>query len=50
MRVIYYVHSAAMPLYLLTLFAKNERANLSKAERNDLADLVDILVSTWFED
>ncbi len=48
-RAIYYVHSEAMPLYLLTLFAKNERANLSKAERNDLADLVDILVSAWFE-
>ncbi len=48
-RVVYYVHSEAMPLYLLTLFAKNERANLSKAERNELADLVDILVSAWFE-
>eukprot|EP01036_Dinobryon_divergens_P056503 gene56503-75451_t len=42
-RVIYYVHSDLMPLYLLTLFAKNERANLSKAERNELADLVELL-------
>jgi mRNA-degrading endonuclease RelE of RelBE toxin-antitoxin system len=33
-RVIYYFHSEAIPLYLLTLFAKNERSNLSKAERN----------------
>lgn len=49
-RIIYYVHSEAMPLYLLTLFAKNERANLSKAERNELADLVEILVAAWFED
>lgn len=48
-RVIYYFHSEAMPLYLLTLFAKNERANLSKAERNDLAGLVEILVQAWFE-
>jgi hypothetical protein len=48
-RVIYYFHSEAMPLYLLTLFAKNERANLSKADRNDLAGLVEILVQTWFE-
>lgn len=48
-RVIYYFHSEAMPLYLLTLFAKNERANLSKAERNNLAELVDILVQAWFE-
>lgn len=49
-RVIYYFHSAAMPLYLLTLFAKNERANLSKAERNELAELVGILVSAWIEE
>ena len=48
-RVVYYFHSEAMPLYLLTLFAKNERANLSKAERNELAGLVDILVSVWLE-
>lgn len=46
-RIIYYVHSEAMPLYLLTVFAKNERANLSKAERNDLADLVELLVDYW---
>lgn len=48
-RVIYYFHSEAMPLYLLTMFAKNERANLSKAERNELAGLVDVLVQIWFE-
>ena len=48
-RVIYYFHSEAMPLYLLTMFAKNERANLSKAERNALAGLVDVLVQIWLE-
>lgn len=48
-RVIYYVHSEAMPLYLLTMFAKSERAKLSKAERNELAGLVDLLVHSWFE-
>ena len=48
-RVIYYFHSESMPLYLLTMFAKNERANLSKAERNELAGLVDLLVQVWFE-
>lgn len=36
-----------MPLYLLTVFAKNERANLSKAERNDLVGLVELLVDYW---
>ncbi len=48
-RVIYYLHSEAMPLYLLTLFAKNERANLSKAQRNALADMVELLVQHWQE-
>lgn len=48
-RVIYYFHSGAMPLYLLTMFAKNERANLSKAERNALAGLVGVLVEIWLE-
>ena len=48
-RVIYYFHSEAMPLYLLTMFAKNERTNLSKAERNELAGLVDLLVQIWLE-
>ncbi len=48
-RVIYYFHSELMPLYLLTLFAKNEQGNLSKSEHNELAKLVDILVSAWIE-
>ena len=48
-RVVYYMHSELMPLYLLTLFAKNERANISKAERNALAELVDVLVQIWLE-
>lgn len=39
-RVIYYFHSEEMPLSLLTLFAKNERSNLSDAEVNVLAKLV----------
>ena len=49
MRVISYFHSEAMPLYLLTMFAKNERANLSRAERNELGGLVNELVRLWFE-
>ncbi|MDP1535174.1 MAG: type II toxin-antitoxin system RelE/ParE family toxin [Rubrivivax sp.] len=48
-RVIYYYYSELMPLYLLTLFAKNKQDNLSKAERNELAKLVDILVAAWIE-
>ena len=46
-RVIYYYHDGLMPLYLLTLFAKGDKANLTKAERNELAGLVDVLVGIW---
>lgn len=46
-RVIYYVHSDRMPVYLITAFTKNERADLSPAERSKLRSLVDQLVSAW---
>jgi hypothetical protein len=46
-RVIYYYHDDDMPLYLLTLFAKGDKANLTKAERNELASLTSLLVETW---
>ena len=48
-RIIYYYHDKRIPLYLLTMFGKNERANLSKADRNSLAKLVDILVKAALE-
>lgn len=46
-RVIYYYHDDLMPLYLLTLFTKGERSNLTKFERNELSGLVDLLVDVW---
>ncbi len=46
-RVIYYFHSEKMPLYLLTVFGKGGKDNLTKAERNMLADLVKELVKIW---
>ena len=46
-RVIYYYHDDDMPLYLLTLFAKGDKANLTKAERNELASLTSLLVEIW---
>ena len=42
-RVVYFYHNGTMPLFLLTVFGKGEKANLSKAERNDLARLTDLL-------
>ncbi len=46
LRLIYYYHSELMPLYLLTVFGKNEQANLSRAERNELSRLVAALKVT----
>ncbi len=46
-RVIYYFYDDAMPLYLLTLFAKGDQDNLSKAQRNELAGLVKLLGQIW---
>lgn len=36
-RVIYYYHRADKPVFLLEIFGKSEKADLSKAERNALA-------------
>jgi hypothetical protein len=46
LRIVHYHHSEVMPLYLLTVYGKNEQANLGKAGRNELAKLVAILKST----
>lgn len=43
-RIIYYFHNEHTPLYLLTIFGKGEKPNISKAERNELAKLVRVLV------
>ena len=48
-RVIYYFHSEAFPLLLLTVYAKNQKANLTKAERNEFRKLVPLLVRTYAE-
>lgn len=46
-RVVSYYHSPAMPVFLITVFAKNQQANLTRKERNDLARLSAILVETY---
>lgn len=46
-RVIYFYHNESIPVFLLTLFGKGEKANLSKAERNDLAKLTSLLVKNY---
>ena len=46
-RVIYYFHSGMMPLYLLTVFGKNEKSNISSEEKNLLSKIVKKLVIFW---
>lgn len=46
-RIIYYYHNTDMPLFLLSLFGKSEKANLDKSERNDLAKLTNILIKNY---
>jgi hypothetical protein len=48
-RIIYYFHDERIPLFLLSIFGKGEKVNLSKSERNSLASLVDILVESALE-
>ena len=46
-RVIYFYHNGTMPLFLLSIFGKSEKENLSKAERNELAKLTALLVKNY---
>ena len=46
-RIIYYFHNESIPLFLLTLFGKGEKSNLSKTERNELAKLVSLIVESY---
>lgn len=46
-RVVYFHHNAEMPLFALTAFAKNERADLSQQDRNDFRQLTTLLVEAF---
>ena len=48
-RVIYYYHDHRIPLYLLTVFGKSEKSNITNSERNELAKLVGLLVQVALE-
>lgn len=47
MRMIYYYHSERLPVFLLAAYAKNEKANLSNAERNAMKRLVPMLLAGY---
>jgi hypothetical protein len=46
-RVIYYYHDSALPVFALTAYAKNERANLSQADCNAFRRLTALLVERY---
>jgi hypothetical protein len=46
-RVIYYFHDEDMPILLLAIYAKNEKGDLSAAEKRELATLVKEIVAQW---
>lgn len=46
-RIIYYYHNKTIPLFLLTVFSKSEKVNLSKSERNELAKLTKLLKDSY---
>jgi hypothetical protein len=46
-RVITFYAGARLPVFLLALYAKGERANLTKAERNELRSILGSIVKTY---
>ena len=43
-RVIYYYYNESIPLFLLDIYAKNEKTNLSEANKRSLKRLLPLLV------
>ena len=48
-RIIYYYHNERVPTFLLAVFAKNEQANLTRAEINMLGNAAKMLARKYGE-
>ena len=46
-RVVYYHHNSSMPIFLFTVYPKNEKDNLSKEDRNSLKLIINQLIKTY---
>lgn len=46
-RIIYFVHDPGMPLFVLTVYAKNLQATLSQAEINVIRELTHRLIAAY---
>lgn len=46
-RVLHFYRAPDMPLFLLTVFAKNDKANITRSEQADLIKLCDLIAETY---
>jgi hypothetical protein len=46
-RVIYILRNALFPIFLITAYAKNDKGNLTKQERNELAKRADEIFTRY---
>lgn len=46
-RLIYFYFNKSIPLFMLTVFGKGEKGNISKSDRNDLAKLTSLLKNNY---
>jgi hypothetical protein len=46
-RVVYYFHNESFPILLLALYAKNEKGDLTTAEKRELAASIKVKVTQW---
>lgn len=48
-RVIYYYYNESIPLFVLDIYAKNQKTDLSEADKRSLKRLLPILVSQYLK-
>jgi len=46
-RIVYFYHNLDLPLFVLSVFAKNQRTDLSQDEKNRLRRVVNLIVTTY---
>jgi hypothetical protein len=46
-RIIYFFHDAEVPVLLVAIYAKNEKGDLTAAEKKEFAGLLRTFVAQW---
>jgi len=46
-RIVYFYHNLDLPLFVLSVFVKNQRTDLSQDEKNRLRRVVNLIVTTY---